>query len=299
MEVFNSRGVYSLLLTPFNEDRSIDFPAYESYVEWQARQGVGHLFACCGSSEMSELTLDEREKLATLAVKHSCGVPVIATANLEPGWHAQLEEIKRIEATGVSGLVFVTKGYCADPDRLFNYLSELSEQTTLPVLLYEFPGLRPHLMPASVYGKLVEAGRIVGIKDTTSTMPLIKEKIAVQGESSVLQANIPYLLEAYEAGARGVVATPTTCAGYLFEKMYKEFTSGDLESANLTHQQICLVDNAIGEGFCASAKYLVSLCGQKMNWYTRGTQNLNSQRLKSIRVFFEWAKNTGMKFYEE
>ena len=61
---FNNRGVYSLILTPFNEDRSINFNTYEKYVEWQARQGAQHLFACCGSSEMMELTLDEREKLA-------------------------------------------------------------------------------------------------------------------------------------------------------------------------------------------------------------------------------------------
>jgi len=47
---FNNRGVYSLLLTPFNVDRSIDFETYEKYVEWQARQGADHLFACCGSS---------------------------------------------------------------------------------------------------------------------------------------------------------------------------------------------------------------------------------------------------------
>ena len=59
---FNNRGVYSLILTPFNEDRSINYNTYETYVEWQARQGADHLFACCGSSEMMELTLDEREK---------------------------------------------------------------------------------------------------------------------------------------------------------------------------------------------------------------------------------------------
>ena len=85
---FNNRGVYSLILTPFNEDRSINYNTYEKYVEWQARQGADHLFACCGSSEMMELTLDEREKLAKLADKINAfsekyGVTVVATNSID------------------------------------------------------------------------------------------------------------------------------------------------------------------------------------------------------------------------
>ncbi|HBL40234.1 MAG TPA: hypothetical protein DDY98_01150 [Ruminococcaceae bacterium] len=299
-KTFDNKGVYSLLLTPFHEDRTIDFKVYEEYVEWQSRQGVQHLFACCGSSEMKELTLAERLKLAGLAVQHANGVPVVATANVEPSWFAQVEEVKAMEQTGVDALVFITKGFGNDSERLFQYISELSAQTTLPVMLYEFPGDQPHLMAADCYEKLVNAGRVVAIKDTTSRIEMIREKIAVQGDSAVLQANIPYLMEAYESGARGVVATPTSCGAYLFGKMYDEFfVQNDREAANKTHQQICLLDNAIDSGFCASAKYLVSLCGINMNWYTRGAHSLNPQRLKSLRVFFEWAKANDFKFYND
>ena len=77
---FNNKGVYSLILTPFNEDRSINFETYKKYVEWQARQGADHLFACCGSSEMTTLSLDERIKLATLTAKHKGDTTIVATA---------------------------------------------------------------------------------------------------------------------------------------------------------------------------------------------------------------------------
>ena len=205
-----------------------------------------------------------------------------------------------MEQTGVDALVFITKGFGNDSERLYTYIAELSSHTTLPVLLYEFPGDRPHLMAAECYGRLVKDGYVVGIKDTTSTIELIREKIAVQGDSAVLQANIPYLMEAYESGARGVVATPTTCGAYLFGKMYDEFfVQHDRDAANRTHQQICVLDNAIDSGFCASAKYLVSLAGIPMNWYTRGAHQLNAQRLKSLRVFHEWAKATGFKYYND
>ena len=90
-------GVYSLLLTPFNWDRTLDYKTYEEYVEWQASFKPQHLFAVCGSSEMMELTQEERVKCAGLAVKNSNGVPVFATGNLESDFNAQVEEMKKLE----------------------------------------------------------------------------------------------------------------------------------------------------------------------------------------------------------
>ncbi len=295
MAQFNQyAGVYSLLLTPFNEDRTIDYKAYEQYVQWQASKKPQHLFAVCGSSEMAALTLDEREELAKLAVKNANGVSVFATANMEPSWLAQVEEVKRMEATGVDGLVFVTKGYGNNDEREVAYLSELAMQTKLPLLLYEFPGCQPHLMSGNAYEQLVKTGRFVGIKDTTCTMEGINSKIAVQGESNVLQANMPFLYDSFVAGARGVVATPTSCGAHLFVKIWDEVVRGDFEAAKKTHEHIILLDNAIDSGFCASAKYLVSLQGVPMNWYTRGGASLSKARINSIDVWYRWAKENGI-----
>lgn len=287
-------GVYSLLLTPFKWDKSVDYKAYEEYVAWQAAFKPQHLFAVCGSSEMTELTPDERVKCAGLAVKNSNGVPVYATGNLQIAFDDQVEEMKRLEQQGVSGLVFVTKGMCDKPATQYDYLTDLASHTELPIILYEFPGLQPHLMDSVTYGKLVQTGKFKGIKDTTCKMPEIQAKIAVQGDSNVLQANIPFLYDAYVAGARGVIATPTSCGAGLFVKMWDEFVKGDLEAAKKTHQHIILLDNAIDSGFMASAKYLCKLQGVNMEWHTRGAHNLGPARLRSIEVFYDWAKSEGI-----
>ena len=289
------RGVYSLLLTPFKEDKSIDYDVYAQYVEWQVERGTHHLFSVCGSSEMTALTPEERVKCATIAAKHSGSAEVVATANLEPTWHMQVEEVKRMEQTGVDGLVFVSKGYADNDERLVEYLSELAEYTTLPIILYEFPGMQPCNMSGKAYGELVKTGRFHGIKDTTCTMAGIKDKIAVQGESAVLQANIPLLFDAYMAGARGVCATPTSCGANLFRKMYDEFfVEKDIAKARETFNEIILLDNAIDSGFNASAKYLVSLQGIPMTTVTRTGSSVNEARRRSIEAYYEYAKEHGM-----
>lgn len=290
-------GVYALMLTPYNDDLTVNYEAYKEYTEFQAATGAGHLFAICGTSEMTNLTLDEREKLAKLTVDYAGGTPVFASANLEPSWFAQVEEVKRMSQTGVEGLIFVTKGMHDDPERQFTYLSELATYTDLPLFLYEFPGIRPHKMEADVYKRLVDTGRFVGIKDTTCTMKEIQEKIDVQGDSNVLQANIPLLFKSWKAGARGVMATPTSCGAQLFQKMWDEFTAGDMEEAEKTFRHIILLDNAIDSGFNRSAKYLVQLQGVKgMKPISRGADGLSEARMESIRVYYDWAKSNGLAY---
>ena len=66
---------------------------------------------------MKNLSLEERLKLASLTVKHKGDTAVVATANLEGGsWEHQLDEVKRMEETGVDGVVFITKSLGASED---------------------------------------------------------------------------------------------------------------------------------------------------------------------------------------
>ena len=95
----NPTGIFSLMLTPYNEDKTIDWATYEEYCDWQVEQSVEHLFAVCGSSEMTALTLEERLKLATLTAKHKGDTTIVASANIEPSWFAQVEEIKKMSQT--------------------------------------------------------------------------------------------------------------------------------------------------------------------------------------------------------
>ncbi len=289
----NKDGIYSLMLTPFNEDRSIDYATYEEYAEWQVSQGVEHLFAVCGSSEMKDLTLEERLKLAELTVKHKGETTVVASANIEPTKEENIEEVKKMEQTGVDGIVLTTHG--RDNDQIVDYIRELASATTLPVYMYEFPGFDPYKISGEAYGELAKDGLIWGIKDTTCTLEGIGAKIDNKYDSTIIQANMPYLWDSYVMGARGVMATPTSCGGAFFQRFHEAFVSGDMALAEQRYNEIILLDNAIDSGFCASAKELIRLQGVKgFNWYTRGTHNLSGARLRSLKSFHDWCVANGL-----
>lgn len=291
----NKDGIYSLMLTPYFEDRTIDYATYEKYTEWQVSQGVDHLFAVCGSSEMTKLTLEERLKLATLTAKHKGNTTIVATANIEDTLEGNIEEIKKMEQTGVDGLVLTTKGLGDNDDKIVDYITKLLDVASLPVFLYEFPGFRPHLMSGKAYGELAKTGKIWGIKDTTSTFEGIKDKIDNKYDSTIIQANMPFLWDSYVAGARGVMATPTSCGGAFFQRFHEAFVSGDMALAQQRYNEIILLDNAIDSGFNASAKELIRLQGvDTFNWYNRTDTTLSSARLRSLKSFHDWCVANGL-----
>lgn len=289
----NKEGIYSLMFTPFNEDYSVDYKTYEQYAQWQAASGVGHLFSVCGTSEMSSLTLEERLKLASLTVKNKGNTFVVATANME-AVDANEDEVKRMTETGVDGLVLVTKGLGDKPQELVEYIGKLKAATHLPVYMYEFPGARPHCISGETYGRLVRECGIVGIKDTTCTMEGITSKIAQKGDSVIIQANMPYLYDAFVAGARGVMSTITACGSAFFSRFYNAFVSGDMKLCEKRYHEIMHLDNAMGDGFNITGKYLVALQGIPVRPINRDKREIAPQKYRTVQAFYDWCVNEGL-----
>lgn len=282
-------GVMSLLLTPFHEDLSIDWTAYEKYVEWQLRWDPHGFFAVCGTSEMKWLTLPERLKLARLAVKHAGNKPVVATANLEPDISEHQDEIAQMIETGVSGIVLVPPpGLGEDPPALEDYYARLIEAATVPVFLYEWPQVQPYLLDPEIFGRLVTTHGLAGIKDTTCTLEGVRAKIEAAPGAIVYQANMPYLLDAVRAGARGIMAVTTAACADLALAFWKSATEGDDTQAERYHYQLVTLDAVQRFGYPATAKYLAGLRGVDIGVACRWPIPFPKEAAKAMDL---WYKN--------
>ena len=291
------RGVFSLLLTPFHADKSIDWTAYQRHVSWQLGHGPAGLFAVCGSSEMKWLEAEERVELARRAVKLAGATPVVATANLLPDTAAHAEELRRMADTGVAGVVLVPPpGMGENQDRLGEYFARLVDASPCPTLLYEWPMVKPYFIDARVYGALVRDHGLAGIKDTTCTMDGITAKIRVTGGATVFQANAPYFSEAVRAGAGGIMAITTTAAADVAVAWWKEETGGRADQADVLHELLVLLDCAMvrSDAYPATAKHLAGLRGSRMECACRHPAVLTAEGRKAMEVWLSHAERLGI-----
>ncbi|MFD0962052.1 dihydrodipicolinate synthase family protein [Paenibacillus chungangensis] len=280
-------GVFSLVMTPFLEDGAIDWRGYDALVDWQLDRRPSGLFAVCGSSEMKWLTLQERIDLASVAVKRAGDVPVIATANMEQDPSRHDDELKRIEGTGVAGIVLVPPlGLGKDQSQLQDYFARLADLASCPVFLYEYPGSQPGTIEAWVYEQLVKRHNVHGIKDTTCTMEGILAKINAAPEAIVYQANAAFMLDALRQGCRGIMAIVSAGCSDIVIDLWHQARQGD-PAAEHTHRLLLYLDCALSTGYTATAKYLLKLQGLGIDIHTRSPGELKPHAAKSMEVWWD------------
>lgn len=277
-------GVFSLLLTPFTERGEIDWNAYDSYVDWQLAQRPNGLFAVCGTSEMKWLSTEERMALAARAVKRSGDTPVVATANLGPNVRDHGTELQRMADTGVSGVILVPPpGTGEDQPALGEYFERLLESSPVPVFLYEWPQVHPYLIDPDVVAALSRKG-LRGIKDTTCTMEGILAKMESAASGTIIyQANTPFLLDAIQAGATGIMAITSAACGDLVVRLWNTAMSGD-DDAIRVHEQLVYLDAILRFAYPAVAKHIARLRGVPMGLTCRWPIQLTKESLRAAEV---------------
>src|SRR6195952_478670 len=111
-----------VMLTPFKENGEIDFDCLTRLTEMYLDAGVKGLFANCQSSEMFELSNDEKLQIVKHVIKITAArVPVVAVGNFGKSIAAQADFIHKIYDTGVQAAIIVTSLIAAEnePSKIF------------------------------------------------------------------------------------------------------------------------------------------------------------------------------------
>ena len=101
-------GVWPVMITPFTEDNKIDYDAVLRIIEWYDKNGVDGIFAVCQSSEMFELSPQERVELAKFIINNTPKhMGVIASGHCAEKVEDQIREAQTVIDAGVDEYVFI------------------------------------------------------------------------------------------------------------------------------------------------------------------------------------------------
>jgi 4-hydroxy-tetrahydrodipicolinate synthase len=199
------------MITPFTDDGQLDLVAVDRLVDHYVGQGVDGLFAVCGSSEMFDLSQDERVALATRVVQAAAGrVPVIASGHVSAPLQGQLDELQAMAGTGVDAVVLITSLLAepTEPDAavwpgLERLLGRLDP--AMPLGLYECPRPYKRLLTPALLRRCADTGRFVFSKDTSCDADAViaKHRAVAGGPPRVYNANTATLLPTVRAGVGG------------------------------------------------------------------------------------------------
>lgn len=204
-------GVVPVMLTPFNEDESIDYPSLGKLIEWYINQGASGLFAVCQSSEMIQLSDQEAQDVARFVVKQTDGrIPVVASGHTADSIEDQKKQMMEMAATGVDGIVFITNRLgdeSATDAEIVEHMEELMQVVPehVSIGLYECPLPWKRLLSDKLVEYCAKSGRFTFLKDTCCSAEVLARRLAIVNDSNfkIYNANGPTLFESLKIGAAG------------------------------------------------------------------------------------------------
>lgn len=257
-------GAWPVMVTPFGDDRTIDWAALDELTDWYLAVGAVGLFAVAQTSEMYALSSAERLALAARVVRRVDGrVPVVASGTFGGTITLQAESVRAMAETGVAAVVVITsqlvgaeEGDATLEARLF----ELLEQTEGALGLYECPAPYKRLIPPELLATLAASGRFVFLKDTTELPAAISRKLEAVDATPLrlYNAEMSSLLESLRAGAHGFCGNAMNSYPELIRWLCDSASSGGAEIERV-QQLLTMVDAGISTPlYPASAKYFLA-----------------------------------------
>ena len=225
------RGAGPALLTPFKNDGSVDYDAYEALVRRQVDGGADFLVALATSAEAPTLSADEKLRLLALTRANASGLPVIvgAGSNSVQGTIDNMRLLKDADAW----LIVVPFYNKPTQEGMYLYYKAVCEATDKPVVIYNVPGRTGANMQAATALRLArEVPGIIGTKEASGNFEQVKEIIDGAPEGfSVLSGDDDMTLRIIEAGGHGVVSVAQNVCPEPLTQMVHLALEGRLDEA--------------------------------------------------------------------
>ena len=164
-------GSIVALVTPMNEDGSVDLDSARRLMDWQIAEGTDALSVVGTTGESPTVNVDEHAEMIRVAVEHSGKrIPVIAGA----GGNSTAEAIaltRYAQMAGADASLQVVPYYNKPTQEgMYQHFKSVAEAVDLPMILYNVPGRTVADLSNETILRLSEIPNIIGVKDATGNI---------------------------------------------------------------------------------------------------------------------------------
>ena len=161
-------GIYTPVVTPYNEDYSIDWESYEKAVEFLISSGVNGIVVAGTTGEYYAQTAPERVEMMAFAKKVIGGrLPlIVGTGSIRTEDSIYFAE--QAKAIGADALLVATPPYAYPTGReIALHCLAIDRAADLPVILYNYPGRMSVNMDEDTLDRLGRSPNFCAIKESS------------------------------------------------------------------------------------------------------------------------------------
>ena len=295
------KGIVVPIVTPMNEDESINLDELRRQVDRQIESGIHGIFPFGTNGEGYILSMKEKEEVLEATIDQVKGrVPVYAGT----GCISTRDTIymsKRAEEMGADVLSIITPSFAlASQKELYDHYVEVAKHVNIPIVLYNIPPRTGNkLLPETVAKLAKDVDVIMGAKDSSGDRDNLKAYIDLtqdlDKDFSVLAGNDGNILFCLQNGGKGGIAGRANLWPKTVASIYNYFVAGDLDKAQEAQDAVAALQRVFKFGNANTIiKKAVNLLGYPVGDCRRPFNYLCQEGVEELKLVLKESAEKGM-----
>lgn len=262
-------GTGVALVTPFDINGNIDFPAFARLLNHVIDGGVNYVLVMGTTGETPCLSASERIQVIEFAKREVAGrVPIMVgmsgnnTADL-------IENIRNFDFNGIDGLLSASPFYNKPvQEGMYRHFAKIAETSPVPVILYNIPGRTGvNIQPETICRLARDFENIIAVKEASGSVDQIMRVVENKPERfTVISGDDGLTLPLMSAGVMGVISVVANAFPKAWSTMVNAALNGDYATARQIHYKyLRTVRMMFAEGNPAGVKAYLSQLGIMQN----------------------------------
>ncbi len=259
------KGTGVALVTPFQANGAVDYPALENLITHVIKGGVDFVVALGTTAEIPTLSTKEKQEVLAAVVKACDGkLPVVCGlgGNNTEELVAQLGEF---DLHGVDAILSVTPYYNKpSQEGLYQHYKAVANATNKPIILYNVPGRTGcNILPATVIRLANDFKNIIAIKEASGNLVQCMELIQNKPDNfTVLSGDDNLAVAQMAIGMEGIISVAANCFTKEMTDVINLAIVGKFDKARKTFYKILPgIDLLFAEGNPAGVKNVLAQMG--------------------------------------
>jgi len=250
-------GTAVAIITPFKDDKSIDFESVGNLIEHYLKNGIDYFIVLGTTGENAVLSAKEKNRILDFVVeKINSRAPIVAGFG---GNYTKsiLESIKKRDFSGIDAILSVAPYYNKPNQKgLIEHYTKIADTSPVPVILYNVPGRTSVNIKAQTTLKLAEHKNIKAIKEASGDLDQITQILRHKpSDFLVISGDDALTFPMMSLGAAGVISVSAMAKPKKMSEMVNLCIEQKFEQARKLHFELLdLMDAVFEDGNPAGIK---------------------------------------------
>lgn len=227
------QGSIVAIVTPFNQDGSVNFSKLGELVDWQIQNGTDGIVALGTTGESATMTDEEDDAVCEYVLKRVNGrIPVIVGSGSNCT-ASMLEKSLRYQAMGAQGLLIIAPYYNkTNEEGMYRHFTTVVDAVDIPCILYNVPGRTGCSISEGVVKRLAGHPNVMGIKEASGNMSYACKIARYLGpDFAMYSGNDDITVPILSIGGSGVISVLANILPQQTHDMVMSYLSGDTAAA--------------------------------------------------------------------